>query len=136
MSFMSRFLLSYTGGSHIPIIDFLRVTYSLLGYKSAILEAFNMKRFLLIIFLTSFLAAANVASASELFGTVWYKGQPLPNAEITVQDKKIQTNAKGYYSVDLEPGAYKLGIKLPDGKIREEKADVFPQDTEKNLKLE
>jgi hypothetical protein len=97
---------------------------------------FNVKRFFAIAFLTALLAAAGAASASELFGTIWYKGQPLANAEIAVQDKKIQTNAKGYYSVDLEPGAYKLGIKMPDGKIREEKADVFPQATEKNLKLE
>lgn len=84
----------------------------------------------------AFLVVPAVASASELFGTIWYKGQPLANAEITVLDKKIQTNAKGYYSVNLDPGSYKLGIKMPDGKIREEKADVFPQDTEKNLKLE
>jgi carboxypeptidase family protein len=95
-----------------------------------------MKRFSGIVCLAALLAAGGVASASELFGTIWYKGQPLASAEITVQDKKTQTNAKGYYSINLDPGSYKLGIKMPDGKIREEKADVFPQDTEKNLKLE
>jgi hypothetical protein len=36
----------------------------------------------------------------------------------------------------LQSGPYTLGIKLPDGKVREEKVDIFPQDTEKNLKLE
>jgi hypothetical protein len=38
--------------------------------------------------------------------------------------------------VDLEPGAYTLTIKLPDGATKEVKVDVFPQDTEKNLKLD
>lgn len=74
--------------------------------------------------------------ASELFGKISYKGAPLKNAEIAVKDKKIKTNEIGYYSVGLDPGGYVLGIKLPDGSIRNEKVDVFPQDTEKNLKLE
>ena len=87
-------------------------------------------------FLAAFLGTAGATSASELFGMIWYKGQPLPNAEITVLDRTVRTNAKGYYSLDLEPGSYKLGIKTPDGKVREEKADVFPQNTEKNIKLE
>jgi len=74
--------------------------------------------------------------ASELFGKIVYKGQPLKGAEITVKDKKTKTNEIGYYSVSLDPGGYLLGIKLPDGSSREEKVDVFPQDTEKNLRLE
>jgi hypothetical protein len=76
------------------------------------------------------------AWGSELFGTVWYKGKPLANTELAIEGKKIQTNAKGYYSVDLQPGSYTLQIRLPDGKTREEKIEVFPRDTEKNLKLE
>jgi hypothetical protein len=74
--------------------------------------------------------------ASELFGKISYRGNPLKNAEITVKDKKIKTNEIGYYSVDLDPGSYTLSIKLPDGTTKEAKVDVFPQDTEKNLKLE
>lgn len=74
--------------------------------------------------------------ASELFGKIIYKGAPLKNAEITVQEKKIKTNNIGYYSVNLDPGSYTLAIKLPDGSTRSEKVEVFPQNTEKNLKLE
>ena len=95
-----------------------------------------MKRYSLIFLLMMFMVYPITASASELFGTIWYKGKPLQNAEITVKDKKIKTNALGYYSIKLEPGTYTLGIKLPDGKVKEEKVDIFPQDTEKNLKLE
>ena len=74
--------------------------------------------------------------ASELFGKILYKGLPLKSAEITVKDKKIKTNDIGYYSIHLDPGSYALSIRLPDGSSREEKVNVFPQDTEKNLKLE
>jgi len=95
-----------------------------------------MKRYSLIFLLMMFMVYPITASASELFGTIWYKGKPLQNAEITVKDKKIKTNALGYYSIKLDPGTYTLGIKLPDGKVKEEKVDIFPQDTEKNLKLE
>lgn len=95
-----------------------------------------MKKSVLMAFVILMLAIPYKASATELFGMIWYKGKPLPNTEITVQDKKVQTNDKGYYSVNLDPGSYTLGIKLPDGGIREEKVDVFPQGTEKNLKLE
>ena len=95
-----------------------------------------MKRSSLIFLLMMFMVYPITASASELFGTIWYKGKPLQNAEITIKDKKIKTNALGYYSIRLDPGTYTLGIKLPDGKIKEEKVDIFPQDTEKNLKLE
>ncbi len=94
-----------------------------------------MKKIVLILF-TLMLALPTKASAAELFGMIWYKGKPLPNTEITVKDKKVQTNDKGYYSVNLDPGPYTLSIKLPDGGTRNEKVDVFPQDTEKNLKLE
>ncbi len=74
--------------------------------------------------------------ASELFGKISYKGKPLKNAEITVKDKTIRTNEIGYYSVELDPGSYTLAIKLPDGSTKETTVDVFPQDTEQNLKLE
>jgi hypothetical protein len=88
-------------------------------------------------FLMLFLGYSFSVEASELYGTIWYKGKPLQNAEVAVKDNKIQTtNAKGYYSIELPPGLYTLGIKLPDGKIRQEKVNVFPQDTEKNLQLE
>ena len=73
---------------------------------------------------------------AELFGKITYKGKPLQNAEIAVKDKKVKTSEIGYYSITLDPGGYVLSIKLPDGSSREEKADVFPQNTEKNLKLE
>jgi hypothetical protein len=96
----------------------------------------TMKRYSFVFLLLMLMVFPISAQASELFGTVWYKGKPLPNAEITVKDKKVQTNAHGYYSIKLDPGVYTLGIKLPDGRTKEEKVDVFPQDTEKNLKLE
>lgn len=76
------------------------------------------------------------AWASELFGKITYKGQPLKGAEITVKDKALKTNDIGYYSVQLDPGGYVLSIKLPDGSKRDEKVDIFSQNTEKNLKLE
>ena len=95
-----------------------------------------MKKYSLIILLMMIMLYPITSWASELFGTIWYKGKPLQNAEITVKDKKIKTNALGYYSIKLDPGTYTLGIKLPDGKVKEEKVDIFPQDTEKNLKLE
>lgn len=94
-----------------------------------------IKKLVLIAFVT-LLALPYEALAAELFGIVRHQGNPLPNAEITIKDKKVQTNDKGYYSINLDPGPYTLGIKLPDGSIREEKVDVFPQDTEKNFKLE
>lgn len=92
-----------------------------------------MARYLVLVLLVSIPAPV---WASELFGTISYKGKPLKNAEITVKDQKTTTNEIGYYSVDLEPGAYTLTIKLPDGATKEAKVDVFPQDTEKNLKLD
>ncbi len=76
------------------------------------------------------------AWASEIFGKISYKGAPLKNAEISIQDKASKTNDLGFYSVNLDPGSYVLKIKIPDGTSREEKVDVFPQATEKNLKLE
>lgn len=88
------------------------------------------------LFFTFMLATISQVSASELFGIVSYKGQPLANAEIIIKSKKIMTNSKGYYSIELEPGLYTLEIKLASGETRKEKVDVFPQDTEKNLKLE
>ena len=95
-----------------------------------------MKRYWLVGCIILLLSAALPAWASELYGIISFKGKPLKNAEITVKDKKITTNDTGYYSIKLDPGSYVLGIKLPDGKVREQKVDVFPRDTEKNLKLE
>ncbi len=74
--------------------------------------------------------------ASELYGKISYKGAPLKNADITVQDKKIKTNDIGFYSVDLNPGSYTLDIKLSDGSTKSVKVEVYPQDTEKNLKID
>ncbi len=95
-------------------------------------------RVLVILVLWSILGMSLISPvwASELFGKIIYKGKPLQNAEVTVKDKKIKTNDIGYYSVSLDPGSYALGIKLPDGSIKTEKVDVFPQSTEKNLRLE
>jgi len=95
-----------------------------------------IQRVLLMMLALAFLPP--VAGASELFGTIQQKGKPLKDAEITIvsSDKKVKTNAKGYYSVDLEPGVYTLKIKLPDGKIVEKKVDLFSDDTEANIKLD
>lgn len=93
-----------------------------------------MKKILLLSF--AFLTVTAPAWASELFGKISYKGAPLKEAEVTAGDKTGKTNALGFYSLALDPGAYTLKVKLPDGATREEKVDVFPQATEKNLKLE
>ncbi|MDL1870966.1 carboxypeptidase regulatory-like domain-containing protein [Deltaproteobacteria bacterium PRO3] len=93
-----------------------------------------MKKILLLSL--AFLTLAAPAWASELFGKISYKGAPLKDAEVAAGDKSGKTNALGFYSLTLDPGAYTLKVKLPDGTTREEKVDVFPQATEKNLKLE
>ncbi len=95
-----------------------------------------MKKYLFLATTALSLALPVSALASELFGKISYKGQPLKNAEITIQDKKTKTNDIGYYSVNLDPGEHVLVIKLPDGSSRQEKINLFPQDTEKNFKLE
>ena len=95
-----------------------------------------MTKYITYLFLALLMFSSFTLQASELFGKISYKGSPLKNAEISVQDKKVKTNDIGFYSVKLEPGSYVLGIKLPDGATRSEKVDVFPQDTERNLKLE
>jgi hypothetical protein len=82
------------------------------------------------------IALPRLAVAAELFGTIRYQGSPLRNIEITVQGKKYHTNAHGYYSIKLDPGIYTLEIRLPDGKTREQRVNVFSEDTEKNLRLE
>lgn len=95
-----------------------------------------MKKYLTLSFLTLSIALALPASASELFGKISFKGAPLKNAELGLSDKSAKTNDLGFYSITVDPGSYVLKIKLPDGATREEKVDVFPQSTEKNLKLE
>jgi hypothetical protein len=74
--------------------------------------------------------------ASEIFGKIFYKGAPLKGADLNINNISAKTNDLGAYSVNLDPGSYVLKIKLPDGSTKEEKVDVFPQATEKNLKLE
>ncbi len=96
----------------------------------------GLMRYVLFAVLSVLALSVSPLCASELFGKVTFKGAPLKNAEITIKDKKMKTNENGHYTVDLEPGAYELAIKLPNGSTRNEKVDVFPQDTEKNLKLE
>lgn len=93
------------------------------------------KYFILSLLLVSTLWALPV-SASEIFGKISYKGSPLKSAEVGINDKATKTNDLGFYSINIDPGSYVLKIKLPDGATREEKVDVFPQATEKNLKLE
>ena len=95
-----------------------------------------MKKYFLFSLMALSTAWALPAWASEIFGKISYKGAPLKSAEIAVSDKTAKTNDLGFYSVTLEPGSYVLKIKLPDGTTRDEKVDVFPQSTEKNLKLE
>lgn len=77
-----------------------------------------------------------ISQASELFGKISYKGAPLKGAEISVQGNKTKTNDIGFYSVELSPGSYTLDIKLPDGTSKSQKVEVYPQDTEKNLKID
>ena len=95
-----------------------------------------MKKYLTLSFLALSIALALPVSASELFGKISFKGAPLKNAELGLSDKSAKTNDLGFYSITVDPGSYVLKIKLPDGATREEKVDVFPQSTEKNLKLE
>lgn len=90
----------------------------------------------ILVFSVLILAMAAPAWAAEIFGKISYKGAPLKDAEVSVGDKVVKTNALGFYSVNIDPGSYALKVKLPDGASREEKVDVFPQPTEKNLKLE
>ncbi|HKY63099.1 MAG TPA: hypothetical protein VJR29_06750 [bacterium] len=95
-----------------------------------------MKKYLALSLLLASMLGALPASASEIFGKISYKGAPLKNADVAIQDKTAKTNDLGFYSINIDPGSYVLKVKLPDGASREEKVDVFPQATEKNLKLE
>lgn len=95
-----------------------------------------MKKYLTLSLLALSTAFALPLSASEIFGKISYKGAPLKSAELNLSDKSAKTNDMGFYSINVDPGSYVLKIKLPDGATREEKVDVFPQSTEKNLKLE
>jgi len=95
-----------------------------------------MKKYLILALLGLSILGASSSWASEIFGKVSYKGAPLKNADISLNDKASKTNDLGFYSVNIDPGSYTLKLKLPDGTSREEKVDVFPQATEKNLKLE
>ncbi len=90
--------------------------------------------------LCCFLLIAVIVEASDLFGTIKLKGQPLPNAEITLkggsQEQLAKTNERGYYSIrNLEPGKYTMTIRLQDRSTREATVHVFPQNTEKNIDL-
>jgi hypothetical protein len=95
-----------------------------------------MKKVFIFSLLALSLGLSLPASASEIFGKISYKGSPLKGAELGIGDKTGKTNDLGFYSINLDPGPYVLKIKLPDGASREEKVEVFPQATEKNLKLE
>lgn len=95
-----------------------------------------MKKFSVLSILVASSLWALTASASEIFGKISYKGSPLKSAEIGINEKTVKTNELGFYSINIDPGSYLLKVKLPDGATREEKVDVFPQATEKNLKLE
>jgi len=95
-----------------------------------------MKNRVILFILATVMLGSAPSWASEIFGKISYKGSPLKNADIAVNDKASKTNDLGFYSVNMDPGSYVLKIKLPDGTSREEKVDIFPQSTEKNLKLE
>lgn len=95
-----------------------------------------MKRFLAFWSLVLTLSITSSVWASEIFGKISYKGAPLKSAELTLNDKTGKTNDLGFYSITADPGSYVLKIKLPDGTSHDEKVEVFPQSTEKNLKLE
>ena len=98
------------------------------------------KSSLFVLLLCCFLLVAVIAGASDLFGTIKFKGQPLPNAGITMKDgsqeQRLKTNVQGYYSIrNLEPGKYTMTIQLQNGSTQEVKVHVFPQNTEKNIDL-
>lgn len=95
-----------------------------------------MKRFLAFWILTLSFLVTSPVWASEIFGKISYKGAPLKSADLTLNDKTAKTNDLGFYSITVDPGSYTLKIKLPDGTNHDEKVEVFPQSTEKNLKLE
>ncbi len=73
---------------------------------------------------------------TQLVGKISEKGRPLQGAEISFQGNKTKTNDIGFYSVDLAPGSYTLEIKLHDGSSKSQKVEVYPQDTEKNIKID
>ena len=88
------------------------------------------------LFTLTLITLSSPSWATELFGKISYKGAPLKGAEISVQGNKTKTNDIGFYSVELAPGSYTLDIKLPDGSSKSQKVEVYPQDTEKNLKID
>ena len=93
-----------------------------------------------VLLLVCLLSVFSVAEASDLFGTIRLRGQPLRNAEISLkgeaQELKARTTESGYYSIrNLEAGNYTLTIQLPDKSARSEKVYVFPQSTEKNIDI-
>lgn len=90
--------------------------------------------------LLCFVSITAIAEASDLFGTIRLKGQPLPNAEITLrggsEELRVKTNLRGYYSLrNVEPGKYTMIIQLHDQSTRQVPVYVFPQSTEKNIEL-
>ena len=98
------------------------------------------KNSLFVLLLCCFLLGAVIAEASDLFGTIKLKGQPLPNAVITLKDggqeQRLKTNEQGYYSIrNLEPGKYTMTIQRQDGSTSKATVHVFPQNTEKNIDL-
>jgi hypothetical protein len=95
-----------------------------------------MKKLLILSVMAAAMSWTSLGWASEIYGKIFYKGAPLKAADISIQDKTTKTNDLGFYSVSLDPGSYVMKIKLPDGVSREQKVEVFPQATEKNLKLE
>jgi hypothetical protein len=87
-----------------------------------------------------FLSIAVISEASDLFGTIQFKGKPLPDAEIILkgsgQEQHAKTNQRGYYSIrNLESGNYTMSIQLQDRSTRQVPVYMFPQSTEKNIEL-
>ena len=95
-----------------------------------------MKKYFILFFALATIITPLRGWASEIFGKIFYKGAPLKGADLNINNMPAKTNDLGAYSVKLDPGSYVLKIKLPDGSTKEEKVEVFPQATEKNLKLE
>jgi hypothetical protein len=98
------------------------------------------KRSLVGLLMFCFLSIAVISEASDLFGTIQFKGQPLQDAEITLkggsQEQHAKTNQRGYYSIrNLEPGNYTMTIQLQDRSTRRVPVYMFPQSTEKNIEL-
>ncbi len=96
-----------------------------------------MKKTILFGLIFSILAIADIAFASELYGTVWEGGRPAPGAGIRANTgEETRTDNNGYYSINMRQGNHTLTITLTGGRNKECDVYVYPQGTEKTLYME